>query len=88
VLVRALGLLLLLDRGDDAPRSTAGADDILIGNRKKVALVDGELTTQLCMGQYLFDDVDEKHASGMRTLRGNRTLATSCSHVSFRCNYS
>jgi hypothetical protein len=40
------------------------------------------------MSQYLFDDVDEKHASGMRMVRGNRTLATSCRHVSFRCNYS
>jgi hypothetical protein len=32
VLVRALGLLLLLDRGDDAPRGTACADDVLVGN--------------------------------------------------------
>lgn len=28
----ALGLLLLLDRGDDSPGSTAGANDVLVGN--------------------------------------------------------
>lgn len=30
VLVRALGLLLLLDGGDDAPRGTAGTDNVLV----------------------------------------------------------
>lgn len=29
----ALGLLLLLDRGDDSPRRTAGANDVLVGDR-------------------------------------------------------
>jgi hypothetical protein len=47
VLVRALGLLLLLDGGDDAPRGTAGADNVLVGDAEEVALVDGELTAQL-----------------------------------------
>lgn len=47
VLVRALGLLLLLDGGDDAPRGTASADDVLVGNAEEVALVNGELTAQL-----------------------------------------
>lgn len=47
VLVGALGLLLLLDAGDDAPGSTAGADDVLVGDGKKVALVDCELATDL-----------------------------------------
>ena len=47
VLVGALGLLLLLDAGDDAPGSTAGADDVLVGNGKEVALVDCELATDL-----------------------------------------
>ena len=47
VLVGALGLLLLLDRGDDAPGSTAGNDNVLVGDAKEVALVDGELTTEL-----------------------------------------
>ena len=65
VLVRALGLLLLLNRGDDAPRGPTGADDILVGNREQIALVDGELTTQLCMSQYLFDDVDESTLMGI-----------------------
>jgi hypothetical protein len=47
VLVGALGLLLLLDAGDDAPGSTAGADDVLVGDGKEVALVDCELTADL-----------------------------------------
>lgn len=47
VLVGALGLLLLLDAGDDAPGSTAGADDVLVGDGKEVALVDCELATDL-----------------------------------------
>lgn len=47
VLARALGLLFLLDAGDDAPGSTAGADDVLVGHGEKVALVDSELTADL-----------------------------------------
>lgn len=47
VLLGALGLLLLLDRGDDAPRGTAGTDDVLVGNAEEVALVDGELAAEL-----------------------------------------
>ncbi len=47
VLVGALGLLLLLNGGDDAPRGTAGADNILVGDAEQVALVDGELATNL-----------------------------------------
>lgn len=47
VLVGALGLLLLLDRRNDAPAGAAGADHVLVGNREEVALVDGELTAQL-----------------------------------------
>ena len=47
VLVGALGLLLLLDAGDDAPGSTAGADDVLVGDGKEVALVNCELAADL-----------------------------------------
>jgi hypothetical protein len=47
VLVSALGLLLLLDAGDDAPRGTAGSDDVLVGDGKKVALVNCELAANL-----------------------------------------
>lgn len=39
----ALGLLLLLDRGDDSPRGTAGTNDVLVGDRQEVALLNGEL---------------------------------------------
>lgn len=51
VLVRALGLLLLLDGGDDTPRSTAGTDHVLVGDGQKVALVDGELAANLQTSQ-------------------------------------
>lgn len=47
VLVGALRLLLLLDRGDNAPAGAAGANDILVGDREEVALVDGKLATKL-----------------------------------------
>ena len=39
----ALGLLLLLDGGDNSPRCTAGADNVLVCDGKKVALLNGEL---------------------------------------------
>lgn len=39
----AFGLLLLLDRGDNSPRSTAGTDDVLVGNRQQIPLLNGEL---------------------------------------------
>jgi hypothetical protein len=47
VLLGALGLLLLLDRGDDAPRRTSCADDVLVGDGEEVALVDGQFTANL-----------------------------------------
>ena len=40
VLVRALGLLFLLDGGDYAPRSTSSPDYVLVGHRQKVALIN------------------------------------------------
>lgn len=39
----ALGLLLLLDRSDYSPRGTTGANDVFVGNRQKVALLDGQV---------------------------------------------
>jgi hypothetical protein len=47
VLLRALGLLLLLDRGDDAPRGPAGANNVLVGDGQEVTLIDAELTAEL-----------------------------------------
>ena len=52
VLVRALGLLLLLDARDDAPGCTACANDVLVGDREKVALVNGEFAADLEGYQY------------------------------------
>jgi hypothetical protein len=39
----ALGLLLLLDGGDDSPRSTTSTDDVLVSDGKEVSLLNGEL---------------------------------------------
>ena len=39
----ALGLLLLLNRGHDAPRCTASADDVLVGDGQKVTLLHSEV---------------------------------------------
>lgn len=47
VLVGALRFLLLLDRGDDAPRGTSGADNVLVGDAEEVTLVNSELSAQL-----------------------------------------
>lgn len=47
VLLGALGFLLLLDGRNNAPRGTAGANHVLVGDREEIALVDSELTAQL-----------------------------------------
>lgn len=39
----ALGLLFLLDRGDDPPRCTSRTDDVLVSDGEKVTLLDREL---------------------------------------------
>jgi hypothetical protein len=39
----ALGFLLLLDRGNNSPGSTTRTDDILVGDRQKISLLDREL---------------------------------------------
>jgi hypothetical protein len=48
MLVRALGLLLLLDGGDDSPRRTPRADDVLVCDGEEVALVNGKFTADAC----------------------------------------
>ena len=40
LLLVALGLLLLLNGGDDSPGCTAGTDDVLVGDGQKVSLLD------------------------------------------------
>ena len=47
VLIRALGLFLLLNGGDDSPGSTSCANHILVCDGKEVSLVDSELSAQL-----------------------------------------
>src|SRR5262249_42301177 len=38
-----LGLLLLLNRGDDSPRRTASANDVLVSHGQQVSLLDRQL---------------------------------------------
>lgn len=40
----ALGLLLLLNRGDNSPRSASSTNDILVSDGQKVPLLNGEVT--------------------------------------------
>ena len=47
MLVRALGLFLLLDGGDDAPGSTSCANDVLVCDGEKVTLIDAEFAAHL-----------------------------------------
>lgn len=47
VFVCAFGFFLLLNGGDDAPGSTACADDILVGHREEVSLVNRQLAAHL-----------------------------------------
>lgn len=55
LLLVALGLLLLLDGRDDAPRGTAGADDVLVGDREQVPLLDGQLLVRGRDGLHVLD---------------------------------
>ena len=68
VLGGSLGFFLLLDGGDDAPGSTTGTDDVLVGDGEEIALVDGKFTVQLSFFS-TNGDFDKKR---------ERTLATSC----------
>lgn len=47
VFLRTLRVLFLLDGGDYAPGSTAGPNNVFVGNGKKIAFVNGKFTSQL-----------------------------------------
>ena len=47
VLVHTLSLLLLLDARDDAPRSTTGADYVLVGHGEQVSFINSQFPTNL-----------------------------------------
>ena len=81
VLLRALGLLLLLNGGDDAPGGTSGTDDVLVGNGQQVALVDGQLTAELGnllhVGDHLIVTLGLLAQSGEESLAvGDRSVAS------------
>ena len=47
MLIRSLGFFFLLNRRDDAPRSTSSSNHILVGDRQQVSFIDSQLSTQL-----------------------------------------
>lgn len=49
VLLGSLGLLLLLDGGDDAPGGTTGSHDVFVCDGEEVTLIHTELATKLKM---------------------------------------
>jgi hypothetical protein len=47
VVLVTLVLLLLLDRGDNAPRGTTGTNNVLVGDREQVTLLNSELDLEV-----------------------------------------
>lgn len=82
MLVGTLGLLLLLDRRDDAPTGTTGADHVLVRDRQQVALVDSELTAQLGdllhVGDHLIVALSLLAEAGEESLAAIFTLGLVC----------
>jgi hypothetical protein len=77
VLLRALGLLLLLDGGDDAPGGTAGTNNVLVSDGQEVALIDGKLATNL--HNRSVNRGPDMAGIDQRVGYAYHTLATSCS---------
>ena len=61
----ALGLLLLLDGGDDSPGRAASTDDVLVGNGKEISLLDGEFLVRGGNGLHVLD-----HLCAILSVRG------------------
>jgi hypothetical protein len=51
----AFALLLLLDGGDDSPRCSSSTNDVLVGDGKKVSLLDSEFLVRGSDGLHVFD---------------------------------
>ena len=64
MLLGTLGLLLLLDGGDYAPRGTASTNNVLVGDREEVSLVYRKFTAELC-GQLGCDQIRDCGARGV-----------------------
>jgi hypothetical protein len=82
LLLVALGLLLLLDGGDDSPGCTASTDDVLVGDGKEVSLLNRELLVggsdvlhvldHLCIGISLAHVVNDRSWTYPRSARPAR----------------
>lgn len=70
----ALGLLLLLDRGDDPPRRTASANNVLVGNRQKVALLDGKIAVLRGNNLHVLDHLCMRGRALVSVAEGSRYL--------------
>jgi len=55
VILVAAALLLLLDRGDDAPRGAARSDHVLVGYGEEVPLLNGEFLVVCGSGDLLHE---------------------------------
>ena len=70
-----LGLLLLLDGGDDSPRSTTSTDNVLVRNGEQVSLFDGELLVGGSDGLHVLDHLysrkPNQHAIDRVSMRAN-----------------
>ena len=71
LLLVALGLLLLLNGGDDSPGCTASTDDVLVGDGKEVSLLNRELlvgrSNVLHVLDHLWTGVSFAHVVGQRS---------------------
>lgn len=62
VLVGSLGLFLVFDGRNDAPRSTASANDVLVRDREEITLVNGKFASNLgCISIRYFLNASRKN---------------------------
>lgn len=62
----SLALFLLLDGGDDSPRSTSSTDDVLVGDGEEVSLLDSELLIRRSDRFHVLDHFCEARQSTTR----------------------
>ena len=88
MLIGALRLLFLLDRGDDAPRCSPCADYVLVCDREKVSLIDSQFAANLVLELERSEDTWVRDAQDKWISGGCSTFATSCTHISIVIGYS
>jgi len=74
----SLGLLLLLNGADDSPGCATGTNDVLVGNGKQIALLNGEFLVGRCNSLHVLD-----HFLGFVRIRDSRRVVV-CGVPSYR----